>query len=323
MNSDFDRIIEVVQSSKRVLIASHVDPDGDSIGSQLALGNWLKDSGKEVRIINQGKIPKKYLFLDLKRVIENVDDITDLNWDADLYFILECSNLERMGKVKELISEKAMIINIDHHADNSKFGRFNYIDAKAGALGEIIYQILTYAGYRLNQESATQLYAAILTDTGRFGFSNTTDRTLRICSELVSLGANPKEVNNQIYYSNSESALRLLGFSLQNLETYEKGRISFMVIDQTNLKDFGVSSEDLEGFVDYSLFLKGAEVGVLFKQKSKELTKVSLRSQNSFDVSSLARAFGGGGHRNAAGCSINQNLSSSKELILKKIKEQL
>jgi phosphoesterase RecJ-like protein len=323
MNSDFDRIIEAVQSARRILISSHMDPDGDSIGSQLALGDWLKYLGKEFRIINQGKIPKKYFFLDVKRAIEDMDEITDLTWDVDLYFILECSNLERIGKVKELITERAMIINIDHHADNSNFGRLNYIDAKASALGEIIYRLLTHAGYKLNKDVATQLYAAILSDTGRFSFSNTTAQTLRICSELVSFGANPKEINNQIYYSNSESALRLLGFSLQNLETYEKGKISFMVIDQTTLKDFGVSSQDLEGFVDYSLFLKGAEVGVLFKQKSKDLTKVSLRSQDSFDVSSLARLFGGGGHRNAAGCSINQDLNSCKKLILKKIKEQL
>ncbi|MCJ7497228.1 MAG: DHHA1 domain-containing protein [candidate division Zixibacteria bacterium] len=119
---------------------------------------------------------------------------------------------------------------------------------------------------------------------------------------MISRGANPKVINNQIYYNNSESALRLLGFVLQNLEILVDGEVSFMVIDQKNLKDFKVSVEDIEGFVDYSLFLKGVEVGVLFRQKDKTLTKVSLRSQNSFDVASLARIFGGGGHRNAAGC---------------------
>ena len=323
MISKFDQIIELVKNAKSILITSHIDPDGDSIGSQLTLENWIADSGGKVRVINQGKIPQRYLFLDTKRVIDNLNDLSNPAGKADLIFVLECSNLERTGKVKELVAEKARIINIDHHSDNSNFGSLNYIDAKAGALGEIVYELITYAGYRMNKDVATQLYAAILTDTGRFSFSSTTARTLRICSELIKLGANHKEINNQIYYNNSESALRLLGFTLQNLETFEEGKISFMVIGQDSLKDFGASTEELEGFVDYSLFLKGAEVGVLFKQKSEDLTKVSLRSQHSFDVSSLARLFGGGGHRNAAGCSIKKDLKSTKELILKKIKEAL
>jgi len=323
MKEKFDQIIELVEKSKRILITSHLDPDGDSIGSQLVLKGWLKNLTKEVRIINQGNIPPKYLFLDEERAIEDFNSTLFEAGEADLVFVLECPNLKRTGKVKELIGEGNRIINIDHHPDNSIFGDLNYIDTQASALGEIIYELIAYTGYRLNKETATQLYAAILTDTGRFRFSNTTPRALRICAELVGQGANPKEINNQIYYNNSESALRLLGFTLQNLETFGKGKISFMVIDQKSLKDFEATVEDTESFVNYSLFLKGAEVGVLFRQKSKSLTKVSLRSQNSFDVSSLARIFGGGGHRNAAGCTLNQDLNSAKELILKKIKEQL
>jgi phosphoesterase RecJ-like protein len=323
MMNKFDQIIELVKNAKNILITSHIDPDGDSLGSQLALENWIAGSGGKVRVINQGRIPQRYLFLDIKRVIENLDDLSNPAGEADLVLVLECSNLERAGKVKELIAEDARIINIDHHSDNSTFGSLNYIDAKVGALGEIVYELITYAGYRMNREVATQLYAAILTDTGRFSFSSTTAKTLRICSELIELGADHKEINSQIYYNSSEPALRLLGFALQNLETFEQGKISFMVIGQDSLKNFGASTEELEGFVDYSLFLKGAKVGVLFKQKGKDLTKVSLRSQDSFDVSSLARFFGGGGHKNAAGCSIKKDLESTKELILKKIKEAL
>jgi len=323
MKNKFDQIIELVEKSRRILVTSHIDPDGDSIGSQLALKSWLKNSAKEVRIINQGRPPAKYLFLDKEKTMEDFYSTRSEAWKADLVFVLECSNLERTGKVKELIREGVSIVNIDHHPDNSNFGNLNYIDTQTSALGEIIYELISYAGYRLNKDVATQLYAAILTDTGRFSFANTTSRAMGICAELVSQGANPKEINNQIYYSNSESALRLLGHTLQNLETYGEGKISFMVIDQKSLEDFGVSAEETERFVGYSLYLKGAEVGVLFKQKSKTLTKVSLRSQNTFDVSSLARIFGGGGHRNAAGCTIRHDLNSAKELVLKKIKEQL
>lgn len=305
------------------MVTSHIDPDGDSIGSQLALRSWLVNSAREVRIINQGKPPLKYLFLDKEKAIEDFYSTRPEAWKADLVFVLDCSNLERTGKVKELIEESASIVNIDHHPDNLSFGDLNYIDTKACALGEIIYELITCAGYRPNKDVATQLYAAIITDTGRFSFANTTPGAMRICAELVSQGADPKEINNQIYYNNSESALKLLGHTLQNLETYAEGKITFLFIDQKNLEDFGVSAEETERFVGYSLYLKGAEVGVLFKQKSKTLTKVSLRSQNTFDVSSLARIFGGGGHRNAAGCTIEHDLNSAKELVLKKIKEKL
>jgi phosphoesterase RecJ-like protein len=323
MREKFNQIIESVKEARRILITSHLDPDGDSIGSQLALKGWLKDSSKEVRIINQGKIPSKYLFLDEERAIEDFDPAKAIDWTADLIFVLECPNLERIGEVKKLLKEGAKVINIDHHPDNSFFGDISYVDTQACALGEIIYELLTYAGYRLNKATATQLYAAILTDTGRFRFSNTTPKALKIGAELIALGANPREINSQIYYNNSDAALKMLGFLLLNLETYANGKISFLVIDQQILKELNVSKEDTEGFVDYSLFLKGAEVGVLFTQKNYSKTKVSLRSQNSFDVSALARIFGGGGHRNAAGCTVDQDLNSTKELILKKIEEQL
>lgn len=323
MKEKFDRIIESVKKVRRILITSHLDPDGDSIGSQLALKGWLMDLAKEVRIINQGKIPSKYLFLDEEKAIEDFDSAKAIDWSADLIFVLECPNLERIGEVKKLLKEGAKVINLDHHPDNSFFGDISYVDTQACSLGEIIYELLIYSGYRLNKLTATRLYAAILTDTGRFRFSNTTPEALRIGAELIAQGANPREINNQIYYNNSNASLKLLGFLLLNLETFANGKISSLVIDQQTLKELNVSKEDTEGFVDYSLFLKGAEVGVLFTQKNDSKTKVSLRSQNSFDVSALARTFGGGGHRNAAGCTVNQDLNSTKELILKKIEEEL
>jgi len=323
MKEKFNQIIESVKKARRILVTSHLDPDGDSIGSQLALRDWLRDSGKEVRIINQGKTPSKYLFLDEESAIEDFDSAKTIDWIVDLIFILECPNLERIGEVKKLLKEGTKVINIDHHPDNSFFGDIIYVDTQASALGEIIYELLIYSGYRLNKLTATQLYAAILTDTGRFRFSNTTPKALRIGAELINLGANPREINNLIYYNNSNASLKLLGFLLLNLETYTDGKISSLVIDQQTLKELKVSKEDTEGFVDYSLFLKGTEVGVLFTQKNDSKTKVSLRSQNSFDVSALARAFGGGGHRNAAGCTVDQDLNSTKELILKKIEEEL
>ena len=322
MSDIFKQIIQLAVNSRKILITSHMDPDGDSIGSQLALKDWLESLSAESKILNQGKISSKYLFLDDKKTIESIDEFSEKGYAADLAFVLECPNLERTGKIKKLITDKCKIVNLDHHPDNSSFGYVNYVDTHAGALGEIIYELLSFAGFQLTKNAATRLYAAIITDTGRFSFSNTTFRSLKICSELINYGADPKEINHQIYYNNSESALKLLGFTLQNIKTYNEGKIACMIIKQEDLENFKISTGETEGLVDYSLYLRGAEVGVLFTQKNDSLTKVSLRSQNSFDVSSLARIFGGGGHRNAAGCTIYQDLNSTRDLILQKIEEQ-
>ncbi len=323
MKEKFNQIVELAKKSNQILVTSHLDPDGDSIGSQLALAGWLRTLSADVRVINQSKVPAKYLFLDEERVIKEFETVKNSNWQPDVVFVLECPTPDRAGEVKTLFEKECKIINLDHHPDNVMFGDISYVETQASALGEIIYELLTYAGYRMNKQTATWLYAAILTDTGRFRFSNTTPQAMRIAAELISLGAIPREISNQIYYNNSGSALKLLGFALQNLQTFKQGKISFLVIDQKILQELKVSTEELEGFVDYSLFLKGAEVGVLFTEKNGSRTKVSLRSQNSFDVSALARSLGGGGHKNAAGCTVERNLDSTKELILKKIEEVL
>ncbi len=326
MNDTLQRILSLIKESRNVLVTSHRDPDGDSIGSQLALSELLESRGKSYRIINQGVLPYKYLFLDPDGNIESVNSSKGNKNEAfvpDLIFVLDCTCLSRVGKVERLIPPETTLVNIDHHPDNENFGTINYVDLNASAAGEMIFLLLKASGHSISSFCASHLYAAILTDTGRFKFSNTSPRCLNVCAELLESGADTKYVTNQIYFNHSIPFLKLLGSILSNPQIIGEGRICSMTIKQKLLADLKIDPKEVEGVVDYSLFLKGVEIGLLFTEKGAGKTKVNLRSQNEFDVSKIARALGGGGHRNAAGCRVSRNLEETKKIVLEQISKTL
>lgn len=322
LKKTFEKIIVLINNSQRILITSHRDPDGDSIGSQLALDGFLQNFGKLTRIINQGCLPPRYVFLDPQKRIEKFNlgsEEKKIDFNPDLVFVLECPSLERLGKVKKIVPVESKIVNIDHHPDNERFGIINYVDSKASAVGEMIYSLLKDYDFPISPMMANQIYAAILTDTGRFRYSNTSARCLSICAELIKLGADPKTLTNTIYFNHSLSFLKLLGTILGNLEVRDTGKICSMTIDRRLLSELGVNHQEIEGIVGYSLFLSGVEIGLLFTETEEGKTKVNLRSQNDFDVSKLAKIFGGGGHKNAAGCTLNYDLEKAKKVIFDQI----
>jgi phosphoesterase RecJ-like protein len=190
---------------------------------------------------------------------------------------------------------------------------------KASAVGEMIYSLLKASDFSINSMMANQIYAAILTDTGRFRYSNTSAQCLSICAQLIKLGADPKFLTRQIYFDHSLSFLKLLGTILERLEVLNGGKTCSVTIGQNLLSEFGVNPAEIEGIVDYSLFLSGVEIGLLFTETEKQKTKVNLRSQNDFDVSKIAKIFGGGGHKNAAGCTLNYALEKAKKAIFDQI----
>jgi phosphoesterase RecJ-like protein len=326
MNEKVKKILSLIEESSTVLITSHRDPDGDSVGSQLALAELLESRGKTCRIVNQGPLSSKYMFLDPQKRIVDVDD-PKLRNDAlagfDLVFVLDCTSLTRLGKVENLVPPEATWVNIDHHPDNERFGTVNYLDVGASATGEMIFSVLEACDFPISPAVANQLYAAILSDTGRFKFPNTSARCMRVCAELVASGADPKQVTNQIYFNHSPGFLRLLGSILSRPEISDQGRICAMTLKQNLMTDLKIDPREVEGVVDYSLFLKGVEIGLLFTEKGASKTKVNLRSQNEYDVSKIARGFGGGGHRNAAGCTLDHNLEQTKRIILEQVEKTL
>jgi phosphoesterase RecJ-like protein len=322
MTEELKRISALLQPAQSILITSHRDPDGDSIGSQLALAELLKNRNKNFHIVNQGELPGKYRFLDDQQRISNLNSVTgkqDQPMNFDLVFVLDSTCLERIGEVAKLIPPGITMINIDHHPDNERFGTFNYINEEASAVGEMICELLRYNSFPLTAQLATQLYAAILTDTGRFKFSNTTPLCLRTCAELVEAGADPRYITNQIYFNHSLPFLKLLGLVLSRPQILFGGKVCAMIIRRENLKELGVEPNEMEGVVDYTLFLQGVEVGLLFTEKENGKTKVNLRSQNEYDVSKVARIFGGGGHRNAAGCTLDLTLPEAQQTIIERI----
>ncbi|MCI0531307.1 MAG: bifunctional oligoribonuclease/PAP phosphatase NrnA [candidate division Zixibacteria bacterium] len=321
MTEPVKSILELIKKSKRVLITSHQDPDGDSIGSQLAIGEYVSSLGREVRIFNQGGLPTKYRFLDVEKKIVTEKTRPEADFKPDLVIVIECPTLQRIVWVQELVKDGTAIVNIDHHPDNVSFGTVNYLDSAAAAVGEMVYLILAEAKFAMTAKVAGWLYVAILTDTGRFRHSSTTSRCLNICSLLVALGADPKSLTDKIYFNLSQQNLKMLGHVLAGLESFEDGKISCLTLEQKTIQKYQVNSEDTEGLVDYSLFVNGAKVGALFKEITPGRTKVSLRSQNNLDIGQLARQMGGGGHKNAAGVAIDRPLPEAKEMILKELKK--
>jgi phosphoesterase RecJ-like protein len=326
MKNYLKNISDMLLPAKSILITSHRDPDGDSIGSQLALAELLESRGKSSYIINQGELPSKYRFLDPQKRIQNLNSIPEMQNSKtpfDLVFVLDSTCLERIGEVGKLITPGAAMINIDHHPDNERFGTFNYIDEKASAVGEMVFALLKYFSFPLTAPVAAQLYTAILTDTGRFKFSNTTPLCLKTCAELVEAGADPRYITNQIYFNHSLPFLKLLGSVLSHPQILFGGKVCAMIIRQESLAELGVEPNEMEGVVNYTLFLKGVEVGLLFTEKENGKTKVNLRSKNEYDVSKVARIFGGGGHRNAAGCTLDLALKEAQQIIVERIGRML
>jgi phosphoesterase RecJ-like protein len=246
-----------------------------------------------------GGMPERYRFLDPDGIIHFSD--RPLGFDPEVVFVLECPVLERIGFVTKLIPDSALIVNIDHHLDNAKYGAVNMIDSRSCAVGELIYRILLEGDFGITPRIATPLYAALICDTGNFRFASTTAACMKNAAELVERGARPKEVFDQIFSKSSPATMRLLGLTLESLKVMGNGKISYMTVTGENLARVQARVEDSEGFVDYSLAVAGVRMGILFKEVGSGEIKVSIRSQNGLDAAEFARHFNGGGHVNAAG----------------------
>ncbi len=316
-------IIDRLLQSNHILITAHRSPDGDSIGSQLGLAGFLDKRHIPFMIVNQGEIPDKYHFLPGIKMIRDISEIEPVEKPFDTAVVIECSNLERIGDVRRLIDDKTVIINIDHHQDNVSFGGINFTDTNAAAAGEMIFDILRQVPAKFDAAMATNLYAAILTDTGRFHYSSTTPYCLQVAAELLSFGADPVEITERIYYNLRPQVVRLTGMAVASMELMLEGRLCVLTIDRAMMKATDAGDGDTEGIVNYSMYSKGVDVGVLFTEVENNRTKVSLRSQNDIDVAVIAAHYGGGGHLNASGCIIELPLERAKERIVTYIKERL
>ena len=309
---ELDRIRDALLGARSVLLTSHERPDGDSLGSQLALGAALRQLGKQVRIIDYDLAPDLYAFLPDLGTIEIADNVTDR---FDTVVVLECSSLDRTG-LRGL--DERPLINIDHHPGNVMYGTLNWHDESACACAELVSELIDALRVPLTPAMATQLYVAILTDTGSFRHANITPRTFTICQKIAATGINPTDVASQVYNNGSLGRLRLTGMLLERMQLEHGNRVAVLRLNDAMLAEAGCTPDDIEGIVNIPLAARDVRAVVFFKDTGTAM-RVSLRSKDSVDVRQVAVSFGGGGHRNAAGLTIEHSSSETDSLLLSRV----
>ena len=283
---------------QRFVITSHARPDGDAIGSQLAMAFALRRLGKDVHIVGADPAPPQFQSFPGVRDIE-VSPAVHGQFDAAI--VMECGDLTRTG-VEGL--DKYFVINIDHHPGNKSYGAINWFDPGAAACSEMVCDVIDALGVSLTPEIATHIYLAILTDTGGFHFSHITPRTFEICRRCTEAGAKPEAIARAVYDSSTMGRLRLMGAVLHTLEFEGDGRAALAALTLRLLQDTGATHEDADGLINIPLTVKEIQAVAFFKEIAPDSFRISLRSKGDVDVNRVANVFGGGGHKNAAGCTL-------------------
>jgi len=311
------RISERIGLYRSFLITAHERLDGDAIGSELALWHMLRNLGKEAVVYNQDRTPENYLFLPgSDRIVHELPALDPF----EVAFILDCSELDRVGEASGRIGTIPTLINIDHHVSNGGFCDVRLIDPQASSTGELIFRLIRDMNLTVTGEMATCLYAAILTDTGGFRYGNTRRGTLLAAADLVAGGADPQWISENVYESDPPARMRLLTAVLPTLRLEEEGRVGSLVVTQKALADAGALPEHTEGFVDLPRSIRGVEISILYTELRDGRFKLSLRSKGKVNAESVASAFGGGGHINAAGCRVEGELSAIRRRVIKAIR---
>ncbi len=316
----FDELVKIIQASKRLLIVSHQNPDGDAVGSSLAFASYLRSLGKEVVILSEYTVPQAYSFLVGSEAIQPVEQ-HDSAAVFDTVIALECPKIDRMGPVSKIITGKEKLISIDHHLGSEEYGIVNWIDPEFSSVGEMLWFYFKSISFKFDAAVAEQLYTAVMTDTGRFRFNNTKPRTMLCASELIAAGAEPYKISTLIYHSMEPSAVKLRGAVLGGIEFYESDKICVLTLTNKMLEDASADPSATEGLIDHTLFSKTSMIGVMIKEVDATRTRASLRSKEIINVADIAGQYGGGGHFHAAGLDIPLGLNDAKVELIDRLKK--
>jgi phosphoesterase RecJ-like protein len=309
-------VLEVLEVGRRFVLLAHLYPDGDVLGSQLGLGLALRALGRQVAFACSHPVPEPFHFLPGAGELQQWKEGRG---DFDVVITLDCPDPSRVGGLLDGCRQPGTrVLNIDHHADNRRYGDVNWIEPAAAATGEMLYELLEAAGLPLTRDIAVNLYTAIVTDTGSFRYSNTSPKTFRIAARLVEAGVDPADIANRLYETRHLAGLHLLGRILQQVEANSDGTVAWVVIDRSQAESADLL--EAEDFVTYPRSIRAAKVAVLFRELPGEV-KVSLRAKGEVDVARIAARFGGGGHRNAAGVVLKGELVPTKALVLAAVEE--
>ena len=308
------KIVEILSKGHAFILTTHKDPDGDGIGSMLALGQSLKQAGKQVCLLLEESVPQPFdLLLGADLIEQNVD--LDIEWTAVV--VLDCADEKRLGGVARTLDSVRPWINIDHHETNTEFGDINFIEPKGSSTGELVYEIIKEAAFPINSDIAEGIFAAIQTDTGSFRYDNTSSKAMRIAAEMIDLGVDPWEVTQKVMDGHDLSRLRLLKSALGTIELHHGGKIGVIVLTKSMFEEAGANKLDSERFVDFVRFIRGVEIAALIRQTGHRRYKFSIRSNNKVNAAKLAFQFGGGGHERAAGFDCEGDLVELKQSFIR------
>lgn len=318
-----DNLIEAIKKAKNIVVLSHVGPDGDTLGSMLAMNEVLKQykNVEKIDLIVSGKVPDIYRFLpDIEQA--KTSNNNELYSSYDLAIAVDCASLDRFGDSIDLFRNAKTTANIDHHISSVKFADINIINPVASATGQILYDIIKSLGIKITKNIATDLYTAILTDTGGFRFENTKPETLEVCAELIRAGADAVYITQECLEFKPLPMVRLQARAIDNAILTDNNKIAYATVTRKLLELFNASDDHVDGISKSLREIKTVEVAIVFKETLKGDTKVSFRSKR-VDVCEIARFFGGGGHKLASGCTVQKNVTDTINEVLPIVKKQI
>ena len=313
IEATLDQVVAAIRARDRFVITSHARPDGDAIGSQIAMALALRSLGKQVRVVDADPAPPPMRELPGMELIEVAPSVDD---PGDAVITMECVDIRRPG-VDGLAH--GYVINIDHHPGNTGFGALNWVDVSAAACGEMVFDLICALGAPVTPEIATHIYLTILTDTGQFHFSHITPRTFDICRRCVEAGADPTGISRVVYDNNSLGRVRLFGAVLNDMHLDATGRVATIVMDRALAARCGGSYDDTEGLINFPLTVKDIQAVVFFKENGPDDWRISIRSKGEVNINTVAKEYGGGGHVNASGCGAAGRLDDLRTIFETKV----
>ncbi|MFN8176449.1 MAG: bifunctional oligoribonuclease/PAP phosphatase NrnA [bacterium] len=306
---------------RRFAILSHLDPDGDAVGSALGLAWILRATGREAFVAMPGGVPRLYSFLaGAAEVAARADQLPDR---FDAVVAVDATSPSRLAELESVLARGDVVLNVDHHGDNTRFGDFAWVDRSAAASALLVYDLARDAGWHLGEDAAACLYTGIVTDTGRFTFANTDARALAAAAELVERGAAADDIAHRIYEVRSAASTRLLARALGTLDMRDDGRVACVHVTPAMLAETGATPEDTEGFSNWARSIEGVSVGLFLRDTGNGAVRVSFRSNGGVAVDAIAGRFGGGGHPGASGARVPGPLTEAKESVLRAVSEAL
>jgi bifunctional oligoribonuclease and PAP phosphatase NrnA len=324
MSNSLAGFCKAIKHHRHFALASHVNPEGDSVGSILAINSLLKRIGKKTTIVCQDTFPKRLRCLPRNGWHQASQMSTRCHFDA--LMLLDCPTLERIGTVQKFLGAETAIFNIDHHVSNLQFGDYNYVRPEAAACGEVVYDIFKWFKLPITAEEAKALYVSISTDTGSFKYANTSSKCHLIAAELIKTGIDVEAINDCLFETYSLEKTKLYSRLLSRIKKTRDGKIAWVALKRDDLRKTGSTYEDAEGFIDFLKYLREVDFSFFMIELHAPppgQVRVSFRSKGKWDVSEIAAHFGGGGHKKAAGCVMMGSLRDVGERIHKRIQIEL